>query len=157
MRKYILLITVLCIGTGLFGQKPMQQRMDNLRSKRVSFFTEKLELDVETAQNFWPLYNELEKKRMESHRKMRNLFTGYHSEANKEISEEMYAKLADAMIEQRVELSRIEKLYHEKFKKVLTAKQLVSLYRADKEFQKEMLRMYRDGNGTSNRPSRRSF
>jgi len=55
----------------------------------------------------------------------------------------------DNYINFEVEKARLEKQYHEKFKKILTIDQVIKLYGAEHEFKKKMLRLIRKGKESS--------
>jgi len=58
--KNILLIAML-LGTSLIYSQKKQNR-EKIKSLKIAFFTEKLDLSSEEAKAFWPMYNEHEEK-----------------------------------------------------------------------------------------------
>lgn len=134
-----------------FGQKKesdkdaMQQRMEQLKAEKVAYFTEKIQLDSETAQKFWPMYNEYEAEKMRGHHQYRELMWKYYKEKKegKSMTDKEYLDMADAMVNAKVQQAELDKRYHGKFKEILTPEQLVNYYRADEQFGREMIKRFR--------------
>lgn len=115
---------------------------EKIKAEKVVFITDKLDLSVEEAQTFWPIYNEFNKK-------MDILFTEEHKlyrQVKKDkgtLTDEELTEILDGMIEIRVDKSALELEYHEKFKEVLPIKKVGQLYQSDKEFRKQLLKKYK--------------
>ncbi len=149
MIRTLIAIIVLTFSVVIQAQdENMKQRMDELKAQKVAFFTEKINLDSETAQKFWPLYNEFEKGKFEFFRKNRELTKQMWKVDKGEVklSEKDYEKLADSIAKLRFDHAKLQQEYHEKYKKVLTPEQLVRFYVAEDQFNRDMLRkMHRKG------------
>ena len=152
--KSIIIIAMVFLFSGIMNaQRPddkdtdkelMESRMEQLKSDKVAFFTDKMNLDAKTAQKFWPLYNECEAKKMEFHGQFRELMKGMHKDdaGNLNMTDTDYLKLADGMVNIKLRLAQLQSDYHEKYKLVLSPEQLVKFYRADEQFGREMLKRY---------------
>ncbi len=149
MKKiFIILITLtFClISTLTFGQYNKNNRKYNdkkIQAEKVAFITERLDLTVEEAQIFWPVYNEYNDK-------MTQLFTEEHNlyreiKRNFEtLSEEDLTTKTDRLIVINNEKTELSMEYHEKYKKLLPIKKLALLYQTDKEFRKHLMHKYKD-------------
>ena len=146
MKQVILIIAVIVMAVGLNAQDKkerhrnpeMEKRMEELKAEKVAFLTEKMDLLPETAEKFFPLYNEYSKKRMELGRKRGRFFWAYKKIEEK--SPEELEKLADAFVDRQVKEADLLEVYHTKFKKILNSKQLFILYISEEEFHKRLLR-----------------
>jgi uncharacterized glyoxalase superfamily metalloenzyme YdcJ len=145
--KKIILINILSILmlTSLFAQerpKHGPEMWEKIKAEKVAFFTTKLDLTPSEAQEFWPVYNELEKKRFDIQREIREF---------ERISDEDYAKLSEADILKRTnnyiesfeKEANLRKEYHKQFLKILPQKKVLLMYRTENDFRSHMIRQYR--------------
>ena len=95
MKKTLIIVTVL-LSTLVFSQRPGKEK---IKALKTALITEKLDLTVEEAQKFWPVYNDYEKK-IERLRKKDRLEVG--QKLNKtgvnNLSDSESNKLIDAII-----------------------------------------------------------
>jgi hypothetical protein len=108
-------------------------------AQKISYITQQLEISPEEAQLFWPLYNEMKKKKDLFHQEFRQLFTKLKHDSDN-ISEKKLEQLSDRIADLKVEKAKLERDYHYKFKKVLSTKQILDLYMADKDYKGMLLR-----------------
>ncbi len=128
------------------GEK--DSRIERLKSQKVAFLTERIGLSSEDAQKFWPVYNEMSAKMDELWKeKMDNIDRLYGSE--KKLTKEEKEEAVDRYINHELEKARVEKQYHEKFKKIISIDQIIKLYGAEHEFKKKMLHLIRKGKESS--------
>lgn len=143
----LVLLVSLLTGNNLFSQpghdKFHQEKKEKIKAQKVAFITNKLDLSPETAQVFWPVYNEAEaikEKEMMSFRDnidIKNIDLDI-------LSDEEIIKLADAYILHHEKMNDINKTYHVKYKSILSPKQVVLLYESEKEFKFVLLKQVRD-------------
>jgi hypothetical protein len=134
--KNILFILLMFGHILLISQPNECKHKEQLKAQKVAFLTSKLDLTVEEAQNFWPLYNELEKKKEEIYTAQKNIFSLLEKE---NISDKELSELTDKYIELEVAESKLISEYHLKFKKVLPIKKIAILYYSDRMFKRELL------------------
>jgi len=117
--------------------------MERMQTDRVAFLTEKLELTVDEAQKFWPVYNEYLKQREDlikgRREKMRKDF-----EPDQATDQDLDIILND-ILDQEVKLAQLKKDYFTKIRQVLPVKKVLTLHRAEQEFMNHMLNRIRDG------------
>ncbi len=128
-----------------FDKEAFRQRMEQLKAEKVAFFTEKMSLDAETAQKFWPVYNEYEAEKMKNHKEFRDLMRTYWKGKQNDVAmtDKEYLDMADAMVNAKVQQAELDKRYHSKFKAILAPEQLVKYYRADEQFGREMIKRFK--------------
>ena len=58
--RYLLLITTMMLTISLSAQRGGEraERGEQIEQQRIAFITTELDLSVEEAQTFWPLYND---------------------------------------------------------------------------------------------------
>lgn len=117
-----------------------QERRENVEAAKTAYLTDKMELTSEQSQKFWPLYNEYETKR-------RNLIKGYRSGYRQDVDalSEQEAKLRiDNMFVTKEKELELEKEYADKYLRIISYKQLIKLYRGEREFTKMLLKRLDD-------------
>lgn len=123
------------------------EKREKIKSLKVAFITERLELTTTEAQKFWPIYNTYESKKDEQRR------MGY--EKRKQISEEMTEAQARAMLKDFVafekERENLRSNFVENLLKVMPAKKIIQLKLAEEEFNRKMLHEYKKRHDRNNK------
>lgn len=140
MMVWALLLT----SSVLFAQHKPDN--DKIKSLKVAFLTERLDLSSKEAQTFWPIYNEYEEKREamreqereQIHEKIRNAESLSEREASDLIQQYL-------IFEEREE--ELDKNFIERISKVISAKKTLLLLRSEYEFKKQLLKQYRHKKG----------
>ncbi|MFD2515040.1 Spy/CpxP family protein refolding chaperone [Pontibacter locisalis] len=135
MKRFIILL-FFCLITLGSSVVVAQDRSENVEAAKIAYITDKIELSPDQAQKFWPIYNEYETKRREL---MRNYRGGYRRDLEEVSEQEANARLNEMFETKERELA-LEKEYVAKYQKVLSAKQVIKLYRAEREFTKLLLK-----------------
>jgi len=130
---------------GYRGEKSPEMRA-KIEAQKISYITQQVELSPEEAQQFWPLYNEMSKKKDAFHLEFRQLVRSLKGKA-KNLSEDELIRISDRMAELKVEKAKMEREYHYKFKEVLSARQILDLHLAEKQFQGMLLRRIKGEGG----------
>ena len=123
----------IAFSQGKGNRADFEQKREEIKAQKVAFITEKVNLTAAEAEKFWPLYNEMEAKKHQLTRETR--------QSRKENNSENinYEQLNDARINAKIKEAELEKEYYLKFKTVLSAEKIFNLYKAERDFQKELL------------------
>ena len=146
MKAKILILLMIIGGTGAFAQPPGDDTgplRDWVNTKRIGFFTNKLNLTSKEAEKFWPVYNDYAKevgqlrdaRRKNARETMNNLSTMNDAAIEKEINEEL------AFRQQELD---ILKKYLVEFKAVLPMKKVAMLLKAEEEFKIWILKEWKN-------------
>jgi len=146
MRKLIL-INILCIISlsMLVAQErkaPSPEMWEKIKAEKISFFTSKMDLTPAEAQAFWPVYNELEKKKFDIQRQIHD-FERMTDEDYAKLSEAEILKMTNNYIDSFEKEANLRKEYHKQFLKILPQKKVLMMYRTENEFRGHMIREYR--------------
>lgn len=141
----IMLYSSLVFSQGHRGEKSPEMRA-KIEAQKISFITQQLDLSPEEAQQFWPLYNEMKNKKEAFQKEFRQLFKSL-KQGSENLLEDELIKISDRMADLKVDKAKMEREYHYKFKKVLSAKQILDLHLAEKQFQGMLLRRIKGGGG----------
>jgi hypothetical protein len=128
--------------TALSAQQQAQQRdKEKIKADKIAYITTQLDLSVEEAQKFWPVYNEFEKKNEELNKSERDLNHELKTKGEQMSDTDFEKKLDQVMLIQKSK-SDLQTEYYQKFKKVLPIKKVGKFYAAEREFRKQMLHEY---------------
>lgn len=138
MHRLSLIISILLLGTGLWAQEGREHRFERnerVQAARVAYLTERLTLTPEQSAAFWPIFREFETAR----RTLRKELIKSHSVEDLTEAEAKAQLLQQLVVEEK--MIALKRDYQPRFLEVLTARQLLLLPKADRDFRKEMLRM----------------
>lgn len=142
MMKTGLFFLMMCI----FSVAGIAQEKDNdeIEALKIAYITDALNLSTSEAQEFWPVYNEYNKK-----------WEKYRSQLSCNVYDQMdeLNKMTDAEAEKllreymglREKENQWRKDYVNDLKKVISAKRIMMLKKAEYEFHKKLLKEYRSG------------
>lgn len=150
MKKISLILTML-IMFAVLGSAQNVQRRQKLEVEKIAFFTSKLDLSPDEARVFWPVYNEFSMKRSELNKQKNEVLKSI----NKELSEEELEEAGDKIVDFAVKEAELSKKYHNEFKKILSAKKVLSLYQVEDQFRRVLLKQLRDRRSEATQDRRR--
>ncbi len=122
---------------------------EKMKAEKIAFLTQKMDLMVDEAQKFWPLYNEFDNKREKLRTQKRE--TMPRTLNIDSMPDAAVTAILDKMLQLETEELNIRKEYHEKFKKVLTPKKMLMYYRAEHEFRDLLLWRLKKGRRNKHR------
>ena len=108
-----------------------------MQSKR-NYLIKETGMSQKESDEFFPLYEEMLKKKFEVQRNMRKKMRAIENSKEK-ISDEVYLSAAKAIDESKYTEGQIDKEYFEKFKKILPPKKLYKYEKAELDFFKDAL------------------
>ena len=118
------------------GEKDFRQSREKIEAAKIGFLTSKLDLTREQAIEFWPVYNEYSDKRFEIKESMLKNKMRRHSDDDTEVD---WEKKLEEISNMRKKEFELEDEYKSKFLKIISAKQVLTLFKAEREFM-DMLR-----------------
>ena len=120
-----------------------KESMDEIKAQKSAYITTKLQLTPEMAQQFWPIYNDYEAKNDALRKAMREQFQKGREQGAELTETQANEQLANTLAVRQKELE-LERQYTELFKKSIGAVKTVELQRAEKDFNREVLRRLKD-------------
>lgn len=141
--KKTLLLTFLFSSALFYGQRDVDK--DKIKTLKIAFLTEKLNLNSKEAQDFWPIYNDYEaakeilrnKGYTEIRSKIKNADT---------VSEKEAAQLLNKVILYEEEENKIFENFITKITKVISSKKALILLRSEDDFKRQLIRQYHEKN-----------
>jgi len=134
MKKLIVTLS-LCLGavTATLAQRPAEK----IETARIAFLTERLSLTPETAQQFWPVYNQFDKQRRELKKEE---FKMRRSTRTDELDNETAQQHINEYFSLKEQQLDLEKTMATELSEVLSSPQMLQLIRAEADFQRMVLR-----------------
>jgi len=143
-RTFVLFIAFsLCTVFFLSAQNKTDERkrqdLEKLREKRVAYFTEEIGLTEEEAKEFWPVCNELEEKKFEINRNVRQEIRKIRDaqRTGKSVSDAEYDRLVNIISNSKEKEVEIEKEYLKKIRKILSPEKVFKYQRVEYKFARE--------------------
>ena len=143
LRK-IILIGILITTTTFYGQRRPDR--EKIKTLKVAFITERLDLSSSEAETFWPAYNAHQKQmnsfrkteRSEIREKLNNIYA---------ISDQEAEELLNKFMKLEEEKQKERKSFFAEIKKSITAKKTILLIKAEEDFKRRLIKQYRHKKG----------
>lgn len=108
---------------------------EKIEARRVSFLTQRLDLTPAESQVFWPVYSQY-RKELDAVRKNKKEIVDANLQS---MSDTEIAALLEAGFAAEAKELEIKQRYYSEFRKILSAKKIAKLYKAEKDFIKIVL------------------
>ena len=131
--KYTLFILMALVCLPVFAQKKTKYNEADYRSKQQAYMTEKAGLTSEEAEKFFPLYFELQDKKMAINKERWNEAC---QATKQDMSEETYEAIIEKYVNAEQAILDLGKEYIEKYRKVLSEKKICLVHMAEIKFKK---------------------
>lgn len=142
--KIVMVVVALFTSTVFNAQRG--QDHEKIKSLKVAFITEKLDLSTKEAQAFWPIYNDYQEEREALRQKERTQIKGKIKEAN-ELTEKEAKDLLEKYLRFEEEEEELDKAFLKEVSKVISSKKTLLLLRSEEEFKRQLIKQYRQKRG----------
>jgi Spy/CpxP family protein refolding chaperone len=140
--KKITLILALLLPLTITAQKGNQgARQQKIQAAKIGLITEKLNLTTEQAPQFWAVYNEFDRKRIENRKAIKKTFDETNSLANSD--DKIVSNHKQILNLRRKELD-LEEEYAAKLMKTINPRQFAELKRTEANFNKMLMEKLRE-------------
>ncbi|MFV0522546.1 MAG: hypothetical protein ACK5MI_09020 [Mangrovibacterium sp.] len=145
MKKIVILLVIMLTGTIVSAQrKPTPEQIEQFKSQKVSYMTDKLSLTPEEAQRFWPIYNEFDEARWKMHEQRRKMEQQLRDDYAK-MTEKDFQHINTEMNDLAQKDLDLNLKYNAKFLQVLPAKKVVLIAPVENDFRFRMIKDFRRG------------
>jgi len=141
-----LLISVLSLKAQSRKGKDMHRQIE---AHKVSFITQKLDLTPAEAQQFWPLYNQMQKKKKILNVKMHSIHKSCKIKNKVRCSDKEILAKCDSILDCEKAFVDLKIEYFNKYKKILSPKKVHRLLNIEKDFNRKLLKRLRKGRNDS--------
>lgn len=139
----LLLLFIAAVSTTAQAQRRSEEEIKKIQDAKVAIITNRLNLTPEQSTGFWPMYNEYSQRRREIHRAQRKIINDKKAEGQND--EAVLNNLKEVQELRQKELD-LEKEYQNKFLKVITASQVIELYKAERTFNDMLIQRLKQKN-----------
>lgn len=139
MKNIILVLALLLSGMCSLQAQTKNDHREKIKALKVAFITQELNMNSQTAQKFWPIYNKYEKDKRDLH-KRENVDWDNIGTISDFKAEEMLKEYLTIEKEEYV----IKKQLFSDLKKILSAREIVLLHKLESDFNKKMIQEYRN-------------
>lgn len=123
-------ITCLFLLTAFIAMAQPNRKGDRIESMKIAHISSRLNLDPQTAERFWPVYNQYENELLQVVMERRRM-------------NQSDSRSAEDILDQEQKALDIKKKYNTQFQRIISADQLNTLYGAEKEFRQMLIRKAR--------------
>ena len=139
MKHNLIAIIFLFMSTLLMAQDRMD-RNEKIKTLKVAYITEKLDLSKTEAEKFWPIYNDFDEKMHELRKAV--------SEDRKlidydNLTEAQATDLIKKFKESNIQKNNLYSKYLSDLQKVLSSKKIVLLKKAEDDFKRKMFEEFK--------------
>jgi hypothetical protein len=142
MKPLLSILFVVVLAVGLNAQEGHLITREQIKTQKVAFITQQINLTVEEAQQFWPVYNDYENKKDEIQKKRHEGIKELRHSKGK-LAEKDLEKLADLQVNLKMSEAKLAEDFHVKIKKILPIAKVVKFYEAEFRFSNFLLREMR--------------
>lgn len=128
---------------------PRSEMREEIKAQKVAYITTQLNLSIQEAQVFWPIYNEFESKMEALVKQQRDIRKQLKKAEDGTLTEQQISGLFDKIFGLEQQELLLKKEFHERYKKVLSLSKIAQLYKAEHEFKQLLLKRFaerRNGN-----------
>lgn len=123
-----------------------QHNKERIEAQKVAFITDRLDLSVDEAEKFWPVYNNY-KDQQKSKQKAWRGSHDFTSEDIKDMTDSEAEGIANKQISHEQEMLDLRKGLITDLKGIISPQKIIMLLEAEKEFRKELMRKVSQGRG----------
>lgn len=144
MKKILLTIMIisLCVVAGFAqgkGDGRNKEWHKEMQEFKYKYLIQEIDLNEEDQKAFVEIYSQYDEAKHKLHK---NVMVGCKAlKAKENATDEEYGAMAEALTEYSLKEGKIDKEYFDKFKTILSKKQLFKLKMAERKFQKELMKM----------------
>ena len=155
MKKVFSVLCALAIlSAGAFAQGPQPPRRggddngwrERVRSEKIAFLTQEIDLTESEAQVFWPIYNEIQKVQRESFEAVQKAYAAMEKGVQEKKTGKEMEKLVNAYISAKEKNDGIETKFLNKLLKALPAEKVARYYVAEEKFRHQQIGRLGGGN-----------
>ena len=151
MKKFIAIVAGLLVSASMMTYAQPKHKncddgwRDRLRCERVAALTEAMDMSPELAEKFWPVYNEIQKQKMEAQHNVMESYRALEEAVNGDSSRSAVKKTLAAYLEALDTKREVNASSAEKLGTVLTDEELAKYFVAEEKFRRAQIHKLRPG------------
>ncbi len=129
---FFILFAFITLSVNAQHGKNKERIREKVKTQKVSFISEKLDLSEVEAQKFWPIYDAY-------HTDLRKLKSSLNLHPKEDISDKEAEDMLNAFLEGKSKETEIQKRYIDKLKTVIPPSKVANLFRVEREFKEKVI------------------
>jgi hypothetical protein len=126
-----------------FAQKKDKYTESEFRAKKQAYIAQKAELTPAESEKFFPLYFEFQNKKKEINKHAWNLAKQGKASETTDLE---YEEIIDNFFDDQEAIVKLEREYIDKYRKILSDKQIYRVYWAEFKFNRNMIKILQEMN-----------
>lgn len=140
-----LLVAMICLSSlAVSAQSPRDRKQfrDDIREYKHNYLKQKLDLSREQATSFFDIYDKMDDAITELNDEARTVETKIFEAPDGTITDIEYEVATRTLLEVKEKEAAIEKEYYDRFKEILTPRQLFELRRVERDFTMQLIKYH---------------
>lgn len=140
----LLMMGALCFAQDKKPELPQKKNnyWEQIKAEKIGFITQKLDLTVEEAQVFWPVYNQYEKTGAVAGKNLRKAMKAMNAKEEEALTDKEMNERINVYLKAKKEYDSVLADFNKEFLKVLPATKVAKLYVAEEQFKKVVFDKY---------------
>lgn len=149
MKKLLLITPLLLMCMLSMAQRTQGQTYDKekLEAARIAFITNRIDLNPEQAEKFWPVYNKFQEERTQI---LEQISSINRSSRNQEMTDAKAKELIEKKLKLQQQALEVERLFYEDITKVIQPAQALRLGNVNRDFTRQVYNMQQNRGRTKN-------
>lgn len=146
MKMKKILSLLLCLfSAAIFAQGGnLKHKKEQIKSLKVAFLTEQLQLTTDEAEKFWPIYNAFDDKQFELRREKMDAFRKRMDDAElSNMSDKEASSLLTQIESTETEIYQLRKKLVSDLRPVISPLKILKLKKAEEDFNRKLLRQFK--------------
>ena len=143
ISRYIIILVACLFCMPTFAQKKDKYTESEFRAKKQAYITQKAELTPAESEKFFPLYFEFQNKKKEINKHAWNLAKQGKASETTDLE---YEEIIDNFFDDQEAIVKLEREYIDKYRKILSDKQIYRVYWAEFKFNRNMIKILQEMN-----------
>ena len=143
ISRYIIILVACLFCMPTFAQKKDNYTESEFRAKKQAYIAQKAELTPAESEKFFPLYFEFQNKKKEINKHAWNLAKQGKASETTDLE---YEEIIDNFFDDQEAIVKLEREYIDKYRKILSDKQIYRVYWAEFKFNRNMIKILQEMN-----------
>ena len=143
ISRYIIILVACLFCMPTFAQKKDKYTESEFRAKKQAYIAQKAELTPAESEKFFPLYFEFQNKKKEINKHAWNLAKQGKASETTDLE---YEEIIDNFFDDQEAIVKLEREYINKYRKILSDKQIYRVYWAEFKFNRNMIKILQEMN-----------
>ena len=149
LRTLLLAVVLLAPAIAALAQPPgppphlSPEKKKELRAQKAAYLTSKISLTPEEAQQFWPVYNKFDEETDALRRELGESDHALRDKGDAVTDAEAQAHMDKEIVNRQKELDLLKK-FQADGKRIIGAKRMVELGRAERDFHREVIKRFQE-------------